>query len=234
MRYLDRMAKTSAKSILSRIDKRLKALAPPKKKKLSDRAASTMAGLPEDAIGTIRKQINSGRQTGFRVETIEKLAAGLQTSARWLLHEEGPENVAEPEHLDSEDVLPPAVEGPTVPVAGYVSAGAEAKFIPLPVGELDRVAAPPGSNKQTQCLQVRGSSLGELFDRWLIFYDDIRSPITADLIGRLCVVGLSDDRVVVKKIQRERGEYILLSNTEPPMRDVIIVWAAKVRDMRPQ
>ena len=137
-------------------------------------------------------------------------------------------------HLESEAVLQDGPQERTVPVVGYVSAGAETKFIPLPVDELDRVQAPPGSTEKTQCLQVRGTSLGEIFDRWLVFYDDVRSPITSDLIGKLCIVGLTDERVVVKKIKRENGEYILLSNTEPPMRGIVIVWAAKVTDMRPQ
>ncbi|MCC8963727.1 phage repressor protein [Bradyrhizobium sp. Pear76] len=68
----------------------------------------------------------------------------------------------------------------------------------------------------------------------MVFYNDIRSPVTPDLIGKLCVVGLADDRVVVKKIKRQDGEYVLISNTEPPMANIAIVWAARVIDMRPQ
>ena len=228
------MVKSPTKSILSRIDRRLKALAPAGSKKLSDRAAALRSGLSADGIRTIRRQIESGRQSGIRTETLEKLATGLETTPQWLLKEEGPEFVHEPGHLESDGVLPNVDEERTVPVAGYVSAGAEAKFIPLPVGELDRVIAPPGATELTQCLEVRGDSLGELFDRWLVFYDDVRSPVTTDLIGKLCVAGLADGRVVVKKIKRERGDYILLSNTEPPIRGAVIEWAARVTDMRPQ
>jgi hypothetical protein len=49
----------------------------------------------------------------------------------------------------------------------------------------------------------------------------------------LCVVGLEDGRVLVKQVQRGKTErrYDLLSQTEPPIRDVAVDWAAKVRSM---
>lgn len=231
-----RMAKSPKRTIISRIDERLRALAPVGERKLSDNAASLRSGLSRDAIRTLRRQLASGQQAGIRTETLEKLARGLMTTPHWLLREEGPESLINEfgQHLESEAVLDGPHEGRTVPIAGFVSAGAQAVFIPLPAGELDRVAAPPGATELTQCLQVRGESLGELFDRWLVFYNDIRSPVTPDLIGKLCVIGLADDRVVVKKIKRQGGGYILVSNTEPPIVEVAIVWAAKVIDMRPQ
>jgi hypothetical protein len=215
VRYLNRMAKTDAKSVLSRIDSRLTALAPAGKTKLSDRAASTRSGLPADAIGTIRKQVNKGRQQGFRVETIDKLASGLRTTTQWLLREEGAEFVGP----EIESAQSPA-GARTVPLVGYVSSGAEVKFIPLPAAELDRVAAPLGATGTTRGLEVRGDSLGEAFDRWLVFYDDERSAVIPDLIGKLCVIGLSDDRVLVRKIKRSE--------------EVDIHWAARVIDMRQQ
>jgi hypothetical protein len=122
----------------------------------------------------------------------------------------------------------------TIAISGFVSAGGQVKLVPLPAGELDRVPAPAGSNELTQCLEIRGDSLGEFFDRWLVFYDDIRSPVTPDLIGKLCVIGLADERVVIKKIKRERGDYILLSNGEDPIRGAIILWAARVLEMKPR
>lgn len=230
-----RMSKTPKRTIISRIDQRLKALAPPGKRVLNDRAASLRCGLSQDGIRTLRRQMASGRQTSVRIDTVEKLANGLLTTPQWLLREEGPETIIEPGHIDSEEILDEEVHVQTVPVAGHVSAGA-AMFLPLPAGELDRVPAPTGASDFTQCLESRGKSLGQMFDRWLIFYDDIRSPVTTDLIGKLCVVGLEDGRVVVKMVAREKGRYVLLSNSEqePPIRDVTITWAAKVIDMRPQ
>jgi hypothetical protein len=124
---------------------------------------------------------------------------------------------------------------PTVKVVGYVGAGATAHFYAVAQGELDEVAAPEGATPDTVAVEIRGNSLGELFDRWLVFYDQVRRPITSDLIGRLCVVGLADDRVLVKKIRRGRdGRYDLHSNTEEPIRDVEIDWAARVKSMVPR
>lgn len=126
-------------------------------------------------------------------------------------------------------------EAQTVPLKGYVAAGAEAHFLPLADGELDRVPAPAGSSARTVALEVRGSSLGPLFDRWLVFFDEVRSPVTPDLIGKICVVGLVDGRILVKKIrQGARGLYDLVSNADEPIRGVAIEWAARVKTMVPQ
>lgn len=58
-----------------------------------------------------------------------------------------------------------------------------------------------------------------------------------DQVGELCIVGLQDGRILIKKIQRSRarqGLYHLLSNTEVPILDVEIERAAKVLNMVPQ
>lgn len=123
----------------------------------------------------------------------------------------------------------------TVPLKGYVAAGAQAHFVPLDENEFDRVIAPPNSTEKTFALEIRGTSLGELFDRWLVYADDVRSPVTADLIGKTCIVGLSDGRIVVKKLKRSRaGLYDLISNTEEPIRGVSVDWAARVKHMGPR
>jgi hypothetical protein len=84
-------------------------------------------------------------------------------------------------------------------------------------------------------VEIKGSSLGEVFDRWLVFYDDVRQPVTPDLIGKLCVVGLSDDRVLIKTLERGRnGRFNLKSNTEPVIQDAEVRWAAPVIDMKPR
>jgi len=71
------------------------------------------------------------------------------------------------------------------------------------------------------------------FNRWYVFYDDVHRPMTPDLIGQLCVVGLTDGRVLIKQVQRGRGEglYTLHSATEKPIADVKIEWAARVNSI---
>lgn len=124
----------------------------------------------------------------------------------------------------------------TVPLAGYVGAGAETHYYAESQGNIDRVLAPEGSTESTIAVEIRGDSLGSFFDRWLVFYDDLRSPVTPDLIGYLCVVGLRDNRVLIKKIKRSRirGLYHLLSQIEEPILDAEVEWAAKVKNMVPR
>src|SRR5581483_8152434 len=118
---------------------------------------------------------------------------------------------------------------------GYVGAGSQAHFYAVEPGELDRVEGPRDSTDSTVAVEIRGDSLGSLFNRWLIFYDDRREPITHDLLGRLCVLGLEDNRVLVKQVKRSAaaGRYDLFSVREPPLRDVAVAWAAAVRSMAP-
>jgi hypothetical protein len=134
-----------------------------------------------------------------------------------------------------DDATPEDREG--VPLLGYVRAGAEAYYYANNQGPLEWVPRPMESTKDTVAVQIQGDSLGSLFDQWLIYYDDVRAPVTPDLIGRLCVVGLMDDRVVVKKIKRSktRGLYDLLSNEgKEPIEGVEIIWAARVTNMVPR
>lgn len=154
-----------------------------------------------------------------------ELPPGFEGMTQWLGHRPDPGDHQE-------------VDEKTVPVVGYVGAGAEAHFYALSHGELDRVPAPENAGPETVAVEIRGESLGPLFERWLVHYDEVRSPITADLIGQLCVVGLTDDKVLVKKIRmaksKAQGLYDLLSNNEDPITDVVVMWAAKVKSMVPR
>jgi hypothetical protein len=123
---------------------------------------------------------------------------------------------------------------PKVRVVGYVGAGAEAHIYDIAQGDLDEVEPPISSNEATVAVEIRGNSLGSFFNRWLVFYDNVHRPVTPDLVGELCVVGLEDGRILIKLLQRSKtdeGLYNLLSQTEPPIRDVAVEWAAKVLSM---
>jgi len=69
-----------------------------------------------------------------------------------------------------------------------------------------------------------------------VFYDDVRSPVTPDLYGKLCVVGLPDGRILVKQVKPSKtsGLYHLMSQTEGSLLDQEILWAAKVKNMSPR
>lgn len=146
--------------------------------------------------------------------TLEALASALGVSVRNLL---GDDRI-----------------GRTVPVVGYVGAGAAAHYYASGDGELDRVEAPEYANENTVAAKIQGPSIGPLFDGWLVFWDEVRSPVTADMLGELCVVGLPDDRVLVKQLKAASapGLFHLISNNEPPMLDVEVQWAALVKGMQ--
>ena len=122
------------------------------------------------------------------------------------------------------------------PVVGYVGAGAVAHLYSAGQGPFDEVDAPDNATDDTVAVEIRGDSLGPLFNEWLVFYDEVRSPVTPDLVGMLCVVGLPDGRVLIKKLAHARTEgfYNLFSQTEDPILDVEIDWAAKVTGMTPR
>lgn len=122
----------------------------------------------------------------------------------------------------------------TVPLVGYVGAGGEAHYGSGDVlGEVD---APEHATESTVAAEMRGESMGPLLDGWLVFWDEVRSPVTPDMHGQLCVVGLAGDKVFVKQIRPSStpGFYHLISNNEGPMLDREVLWAAKVTEMRPR
>lgn len=161
---------------------------------------------------------------GFGRTKADKYARKFNVSLEWLITGRGPR----------ERRSGPGSERKMVDLVGYVGAGATAYF--TAAGELGEVEAPAGATDDTVAVEIRGDSLGALFDRWLCFYDRVERPVQSDLIGKLCVVGLEDGRILVKKIQRSRtkGLYHLLSNTEEPIMDVAIEWAARVKIMVPR
>lgn len=220
------------KKIVARIEKRLKAV------NLKAAQASRAAGLSDGAIQNLRRGARGKIATrGANATTFHKLAPVLKTTALWLMTGEGPE-VAEPDHIDSSAILPeePRAARRTVRVVGYVGAGSEAHFYALSQEDFDEVEAPVGARDPTVAVEIKGKSFGPLMDSWLVFYDDVRSPFSDDLLNQTCVVGLSDDRILLKEVRRERdGSYTLHSNShEPPITNVTIEWAAKVTALRPR
>ncbi|MCW5697184.1 MAG: XRE family transcriptional regulator [Bauldia sp.] len=162
---------------------------------------------------TYRAHETGGRQ--FDLEQARRYGRAFRADPYWLLHGIGRGAVRR------------------VPLMGYVGAGSEAHYYMTAQGPLEMVDAPEGATDSTVALEIRGESLGELFDGWLVYYDDVRSPVTEDLLGQLCVVGLADDRVLIKKLRQSAtpGLYHLISQTEGPITDVAVLWAARVKHL---
>lgn len=127
----------------------------------------------------------------------------------------------------SEAVVMGRPDAPSVKLVGYIGAGNAAHYYANGDDPNEEVERPPESNEATVAAQVRGDSMYPVADDGdLIYFDDKLEPPTDDLIGKLCVVGLLDDRILVKRLYRGRaGLYNLTSANAPPMQDVPVVWA---------
>ncbi len=163
---------------------------------------------------------------GYPATRAKRYADFFGTTAEWLLYGGG-DAPRQRRHR----------RGPiTVPLVGYVGAGSLAHFYASADEGLGEVDAPDDTTPKTVAAEVRGTSLGPAFDRWLVFYDDVRSPVTEDLHGQLCVVGTGDQ--VLVKVLRPAGQphrFHLISNgTEEPIFDREVTWAAKVKTMKPR
>jgi transcriptional regulator with XRE-family HTH domain len=186
---------------------------------------------------------NLKRARKARGLTLDRLAEALDTSKGYLSDMESGKRPMPPgpmlERLAQALQIPAAEllrEDASVPVVGYVGAGAEAHYYATGDGNLGQIDAPPGARPSTVAVEIRGDSLGPLFDGWVAFYDETRTPVTPDLIGQLCVVGLPDGRILIKRLKAtaDPARFHLLANTEAPLFDQEVSWAARVLTMRPK
>lgn len=152
-----------------------------------------------------------------------------QLSSKWI------ERAAEAYGIDAGEIV--RGQPNTVTVMGFVGAGAEMTLFSEGQGNLGEVAGPEGSSDQTVAVEIRGESLGPFFNGWLVFFDDVRSPVTDDIVGKLCVVGLGDGRVLIKRLVRSRGSnslFHLYGQFGDPILDVPVKWAAQVKSVVPR
>lgn len=124
----------------------------------------------------------------------------------------------------------------TVPVVGYVGAGGSISYQEGqgPFGEAEM---PPGEIGTTVvAVKVQGDSMsGLLEDGSTVYYDNRRDPPDETLFKKLCVVGLTDGRVLIKRLYpgRKPGHYDLHSTNAPVLIDEHVLWAARVSWIAP-
>lgn len=124
----------------------------------------------------------------------------------------------------------------SVPIVGYVGAGGSISFADGqgPFGEAEM---PPNGSATLVAVTVRGDSMsGTLEDGWTVYYDNRRDPPDDTLFSKLCIVGLLDGRVLVKKLYpgRKNGHFDLHSTNAPPMLDEAVEWAARISWIAPK
>lgn len=124
----------------------------------------------------------------------------------------------------------------SVPIVGYVGAGGTIAFDEGqgPFGEADM--PPKGWAPSLVAVTVRGDSMsGALEDGWTVYYDNRRDPPDESLHAKLCIVGLRDGRVLIKKLYpgRKRDHYDLHSVNAPVLLDQLVEWAARITWIAP-
>lgn len=159
------------------------------------------------------------RLSGTSKQNIDRWAAGKYQLRRHHAEMLAPHLDVDPKSLIFHDT---SRRTTPVPVIGYVAAGDRL----TPTGaELGFVEPPSWATGKTVAVEIRGDSLGPFLDGWLAFYDEVRRPLTDDLAGQLCVIGLADDRVVIKRPKRTRKAWLLLSQNGDPITDRRRWWA---------
>lgn len=183
-----------------------------KAKDLSQSALAKQAGVSQQLIGQLE------RGEVLSTQKIYRIAKALGVPARHLDHE-----IAEGEDLPAR----------TVPLVGYVGAGAQIYAIDdhAKGGGLDEIECPwDALSPSTVAVRVRGDSMAPAYyDGDVLFYETQHSDFR-HLLGKECVVALADGRKFVKELRRtQSGEWYLHSHNHEPIIGVQIEWAAKVR-----
>jgi DNA-binding XRE family transcriptional regulator len=120
----------------------------------------------------------------------------------------------------------------TLPIVGRVGASTDGEVLQeSDHGPFGEITAPLGAKGTEAVVEVGGHSMGIYApDGSLILYDNRHDPPQENMLGEVCVVGLPDGRVLVKRLLRgsRRGLFDLESVVGETMRDQIVDWAAVV------
>jgi phage repressor protein C with HTH and peptisase S24 domain len=134
------------------------------------------------------------------------------------------------------DIPAQSFQKQSIPVVGYVGAGAEVLSIDdhEKGGGIEEIEPPfEGLSPSTVAVKVRGNSMAPTFrDGEILLYDRQDNGDLMHLIGKDCIVSLSDGRKFVKQLKRTpTGEWFLYSvnSDSDPIFGVQIEWAAKVK-----
>jgi len=196
---------------------------------LSQSAAAKALGIPPSTYSAHeRAQTPGGRD--FNPEEARNYARLFKTRVDWLMTSNGPP----PQGVDRiENVRVGPVgrrKGKTL-IKGYLGAstltGALYNF--GPDDRFEEIARPSFASDWTAAVEIKGKGAAPLIDGMLVFFDDNRAPVTDDLVGSTCVIGLADNRILLKKIERAPGGTI-----EEVIEGAKIEWAARMIAIAPR
>ena len=175
-------------------------------KSLTMKAASKAANLGETYVRDILE-----RDRAPTVDKLSSLASVLGVSVGYLLGE--------------------SHEHATIPIVGKAAASADGQIqYANGDGYLGETDVPEGATEDSVAIEVEGYSMGFLADGALIYYTDRHDPPADDMLGLIVIVGLDDDRVLLKKLLRgsQPGLFDLESINGPTLRDQQVQWAAHI------
>ncbi len=118
----------------------------------------------------------------------------------------------------------------TIPIVGRVGATPDGAVLQANGdGHLGELEVPAGATGDEAALEVDGYSMGIYApDGSVILYHDRRDPPTEDMLGEVCVVGLPDGRVLMKRLLRGSQRGLFESIVGETIRDQQIEWAGVV------
>lgn len=134
--------------------------------------------------------------------------------------------------VDTSQLLP--ADQLHVNIVGRIGAGAVViPFDDFPQGGgLDTVRCPPGLDPtKTVAVEVSGDSMAPLIeDGWLVFYSRDPEPDESKIIGRTCVVKLTNGQMLLKQVRRAptTGRFNLISVNAQMIENAELEWAAPV------
>lgn len=179
---------------------------------------------PTDAANAFGWKVSTylGHENGDRNPSraaAKRYARAYRVRWEWLLENEGA----------------PAAR-PAVKLVGYLEGGSKVYFYEKSkIRELSEL--PPTHSATTAALEMLGEAMRGVADNgWLFFFDDNKAPLSPDMIGKLCVIGLKNGDVVIRVPQpgRKRHRFDLESANEATLRDQAVVWAARVNWIQPR
>jgi hypothetical protein len=183
----------------------------------SARAAAIAFGIPVSTYGAHeRAQARGGRDFGPR--EARQYARRLGVTTEWLLTGYQPAARARPQSTI------------IAHIHGNIGIDGEVRLFNILPENLE-TELPPLVTDTTVGLVIRGDALGPAFADWVLIYDDLREPVMPELIGQVCVAALANGRVVIRRLMEGdvEGRYNLISQVPPDIRDVAVLWAARVK-----
>jgi hypothetical protein len=165
-----------------------------------------------------------GKKESIGIEILGPLADQLECDVSYLVDPDAP-------------VWPAAPREVLIRIRGQVGASPDGQII-FSTGDAlnDFALMPQGATPNSTALLVRGHSMrGVADDGSLIFYEEVRTPPTPDMLGHVVVVETEAGDVLIKRLLRgeRRGHYDLESIVGPTLFNQRLRWAAHLQSIVP-